>query len=173
MSYFLKIKEPMRRFFINEDFYPKNVFDADAYVRGFLKFDKQNVLDIKLDKPVKMNGKTISSLRLSKDDYIDVCCPLIWEQLGARQKMHALVFAFDDIVNKDYGLKKEKPQLVFDFATNLTGELKINNKKPVVFLSGDFIVMQKTNSIDALATIVHELYHYKQEIFSQQTILKS
>lgn len=168
--YFYSLKPSYKKLFEKHKFYPTNDFEANSFLRSIYDIDKNKTITVKLKQKVKKQGKNISTVIADKNNYLDLFCPDIWEQLKINQKMQAIVFAYDDLVQKDITVINERPQLVFVCSSaNYDASNYLSGNQNIVNVNMDTFVMDNFNSpIYLLTTLKHELTHCKQSVLVKQ-----
>ena len=163
-DYVKKLSADFQKFFQNENFEPNNDFEADAYIRSLYKIDKNNTVTIHLNEPVIKNGEVCEKISLNKHNYLDAFFPKIWHQLNIKERLNAVVFAFDDCVQSHTELVKNNPRLIISFS--LPDELygmQDNQKDELIVQMGlRRLTTRDLDPMEVLSTIHHEIYHCKQ-----------
>ena len=153
----------LKTFFDNNNYKPANVFDANNFLKSFLKLDDLSDIYIKPKKPIIFKGKIMTVVKISSDEPFMACVPQVWYNMLLAQRLKAVIMVFNFYFNKMIHDRSKKPEIHFIPEFNLSVGVLGFSYVPKKYI---YIPLERINasnsSFKIFSTIVHELVHFKQ-----------
>lgn len=160
-KYCENLSKEMQNFFKQLNFEPTSDYDANAFIYSYYNLTSNKKVVAKISKPILCEKKYIDQIVITQNNFLDAFYPKIWSELNAEAKFTA-IYNLYHFLTKTYLKTDASNTLIFSPTTNCSGLSRNVKGQFQTILSLEKLLADDANPIDCLNTIIHELYHVKQ-----------